>query len=263
MARRFALAALTCMELAPPALVSVAAAAGYDGVGLRLIPVPGQTLPAFDARELEYRLADTDLAVMDVEVFRLAPETRVADFEPVMAAAASLRATDILVHGADPEESRLVQSFGALCDLAHRYGLSANIEPMPWVETSTVAKAKRVIRAADKQNGALLVDPIHFYRADNSLGDLRDVALRYLQFCDARRERPADMQELIRQARGDRLFPGEGGLNLPGLLAALPEDLPLSLEIPHAGVPDPYERARRALEATRQLLGREPPGSNA
>lgn len=250
MARQFALAALTCMELAPPELVSVAAAAGYDGVGLRLIPVPGQTLPAFDLGELENRLADTDLAVMDVEVFRLAPETRVADFEPVMETAARLRATDILVHGADPDESRLIESFGALCDLAQRYGLAANIEPMPWVEVSTVAKAARLIR---RPNAAILVDPIHFFREDNRLDDLKGMPVRYLQFCDARRDKPSDMQELIRQARSDRLFPGEGGLDLRGLLAALPDGLPMSLEIPHAGGLAPYERARRALESTKLL----------
>jgi sugar phosphate isomerase/epimerase len=60
---------------------------------------------------------------------------------------------------------------------------------------------------------------------------------------------------MIRQARGDRLFPGEGGLDLRGLLAALPHDLPMSLEIPHAGGLEPRERARRALQATRKLLG--------
>jgi sugar phosphate isomerase/epimerase len=252
--RPIGLAALTCLELAPPDLVSAALAAGYDAVGFRLISVAGQTLPAFDLRELESRLEDTDLAVLDVEVFRLAPQTRIADFESVLATAARLRASDILVHGADANESRLIQSFGALCDLAQRYGLSANIEPMPWVEISTVATAKRIIDGAGRKNAAVLVDPIHFYRAENSLDDLEGVAKRYLQFCDARRERPADMQELIRQARGDRLFPGEGGLDLRGLLAALPDDLPMSLEIPHAGGLEPFERARQALKATRLFL---------
>jgi sugar phosphate isomerase/epimerase len=252
--RQISLAALTCMELAPPDLVSAAAAAGYDGVGLRLIPVPGQTLPAFDLRELEDRLADTDLAVLDVEVFRLASDTRIQDFEPVMATAARLRATDVLVHGADPEESRLVQSFGALCDLAARYGLSANLEPMPWVEISTVAKAKRIIQAARKSNAALLVDAIHFYRADNGLDDLKDVPKRYMQLCDAHPGRPADMQEIIRQARGDRLFPGEGALDLRGLMGALPADLTVSVEVPIAKKIEPFERARLALEATKRFL---------
>lgn len=254
MNRQITLAALTCIELAPPGLVSAAAEAGYDGVGFRLIPVAGQTLPPFDLPELEARLADSDLAVMDVEVFRLSPDTRIPDFEPVMAIAARLRATDILVHGADPQEARLVESFGALCDLAARYGLSANLEPMPWVDISTVAKAKRIIHGSGRKNAALLVDAIHFYRADNTLEDLKDVPKRYMQLCDAQPGRPSDMQEVIRQARGDRLFPGEGALDLRSLLRALPDDLLLSLEVPVARKIDPFERARLAIEATKRLL---------
>ena len=66
------LAALTVMELTPPEQVAVAAQAGYSHVGLRLIPVAGQTLAPFDPRELEQRLADTGIKVLDLEVFRLA-----------------------------------------------------------------------------------------------------------------------------------------------------------------------------------------------
>lgn len=249
--RKIGLAALTCIELAPPELVSVAADTGYDFVGLRLIPVATQTLPSFEMRELERRLADTGMKVLDVEVFRIDPDSNVRAYEPMLATAQRLGATDILVHGADPEEARLVENFGRLCDLAARHKLNANLEPMPWVDVSTVAKAARVVRLP---NSAVLVDPIHFYRADNRIEDLKGLKYRYLQFCDARKERPTDPQELIRQARGDRLFPGEGGLDLRGLLRALPADLPISLEIPHAGGLAPGERARRAIEATKSLL---------
>ena len=48
--------------------------------------------------------------------------------------------------------------------------------------------------------------------------------MRYVQFCDAHAGRPADMQEIIRQARGDRLLPGEGALDLRGLLHAPPAE---------------------------------------
>lgn len=256
MKRKIGLAALTCLELAPHELVSAAAAAGCDCVGLRLIPVAGQMLPHFDPRETKRRLADSGLKVLDVEVFRLDPDTDVVKFEPTLSQAAELGATELLVHGADPEEPRLVQSLGALCDLAERYGLSANLEPMPWVDVSTVAKAKRIISAAARRNAALLVDAIHFYRADNSLDDLKNVPMRYMQLCDAHPGRPADMQEMIRQARGDRLFPGEGALDLKSLLQALPADLPLSLEVPIARKMEPFERARLALAATRLLLSR-------
>jgi sugar phosphate isomerase/epimerase len=254
MTRKIGLAALTALELSPAQLVSVAAEAGYECVGLRLIPVTGQVPAALDLSELKKRVADTGVRVLDVEIFRLEPATDVAAFEPVMAAAQQLGATELLVHGADPEEARLVESFARLCELAASHGLNANIEPMPWVHISTVAKAMRILDGAGKKNGALLVDAIHFFRAGDSFSDLKGMRLRYAQFCDAPAERPADMKEIIRQAREDRLMPGEGGLDLKGLLAALPPDLPLSVEIPYKRPMGALERARLALQSTRKFL---------
>jgi sugar phosphate isomerase/epimerase len=141
-----------------------------------------------------------------------------------------------------------------LCELAGRYGLNVNVEPMPWVEVSTVAKARRILDKAARTNAALLVDPIHFFRADNSFDDLKGAPLRYLQFCDAHHGRPTEVQELMRQARGDRLFPGDGALDLRGLLGALPPGLPACIELPYAKPMPPLERARRALEASRRYL---------
>jgi sugar phosphate isomerase/epimerase len=256
--RKIGLAALTVLELPHHEQVSVAAQAGYTHVGLRLVPVAGQPYNyPLDVAEVEKRLADTGVRMLDVEVFRLTPETRIPEFESVMAAAQRLGATELLVHGADPDEARLIETFGRLCDLAARHGLSANLEPMPWVDVSNVAKAMRILDGAARANGGLLVDAIHFYRGGDTPQVLAKVGrqrLRYMQLCDARPERPSDMQEIIRQARGDRLFPGEGGLDLKGLLRALPAGIPLSLEIPVAQKLEPLERARRALAATKALL---------
>ena len=255
MKRRIGLAALTVLELSPPEQISAAAEAGYDFVGLRLVPVEGQPYHhPVDVVEIERRLADSGVPVLDVEVFRLAPETKVADFEPMLVIAARLRATDLLVHGADPDAARLGDNWGRLCDLAGAYGLAANLEPMPWVDVSTVAKANQILRAAGRSNAAVLPDAIHFFREKNSLKDLSSTRTRYVQLCDARKEEPASMDEIRRQAREDRLMPGEGGLDLRGLLKALPPDLPISLEIPYAKPMAAAQRASRALELTRRLL---------
>jgi sugar phosphate isomerase/epimerase len=252
--RSVGLAALTVLELAPAEQIGIAAQAGYDCVGLRLIPVGAQVLPRFDEREVERRLDDSGVKVLDVEVFRLTPEVRVSDFEPTMATSARLHASQLLVHGDDADQARLTESFARLCDLAARYGLAVNLEPMPWVEVSNVAKARRVLDSARRKNSALLVDAIHFFRTDNRFEELQGVRLNYMQLCDAPAQRPADMQEIVRQARADRLFPGEGGLDLKGLLRALPRDLPISLEIPYAKPKSPLDRARQALSSTRKLL---------
>jgi sugar phosphate isomerase/epimerase len=260
MTRPIGLAALTVLELPHHEQVSVAAQAGYSHVGLRLKPVTGQPHQyPIDMPEIKARLADTGVKVLDVEVFRISPDTRVADAEPVMALAAEVGAEHLLVHGGDPDEARMAENFGRFCDLAARYRLVADLEPMPWVDVSTVAKTVAVLRRAGRPNSALLVDAIHFFRAGDSVDELARVPrewLRYAQFCDARADKPTDMQEIIRQARSDRLMPGEGGLDLVGLLRALPADLPLSLEIPYAKALPPLERARRAREATLKVLDR-------
>jgi len=254
--RKLALAALTVLELPHPELVSVAAKVGYSHVGLRLVPVAGQPyLHPLDPASIEKRLADTGLGVLDVEVFRLEGGTKVLDYEEAIGVSARLGASQILVHGADENETRLIDSFGRLCDLAGKYHLGVNLEPMPWVAISSVAKAKRILEGARRKNGALLADTIHFFRADNRLDELRGMPMNYVQFCDARGERPADMQEMIRQARFDRLPPGEGALPLKDFLNEIPEQLPISLEVPMTRKLPPLERAKLVYEATLKVLG--------
>jgi hypothetical protein len=82
----FSLAALTALELPPPALIDVAAACGYDQVGIRLLPaVPGGiAYPLMEdkasLKETIARLDATGIAVADLEVVAFRPETAVAAF---------------------------------------------------------------------------------------------------------------------------------------------------------------------------------------
>lgn len=268
MTRPISLAALTVLELAPPEMVSCAAEAGYSHVGIRLLPAT-PTEPRHDLvgdtpllREVERRLADTGVKVLDAEIFRLKPDTRVADYEPALATAARLGASDLLLAGNDPDESRLVDRFAAFCDLAARYGLAASLEPMPWTDARDVAQATRIVEAAGRDNGGVLIDPFHFSRSHGRLDDVAAIApgrLRFMQFCDAPARVPATMDAILAEARAERLFPGDGGLDLLGLLRAVPRHLPLSLEVPTetlARTTGAVERARRAIAGTRALLGR-------
>ena len=85
-------------------------------------------------------------------------------------------------------------------------------------------------------------------------GHLRPPGSRSLRDWSAGLSHWLTLPRIIRQARSDRLFPGEGGLDLRGLLRALPAGIPLSLEVPISQKLPPLERARRALEATKAIL---------
>lgn len=267
MARAFCLAALTVLELDPPRQIACAADAGYDLVGLRLVPATPDEVqrPMVGdtalVRETLHCLADTGIGTLDIEIFRLKPDTDVGAYRPALETGARLGAREVLVAGNDPDEQRLVDRFAALCDLCGEFGMSANLEAMPWTDVPTFAKSAAIVAAAARDNAAILIDAIHFDRGGSDASEIAGVPagrLHYLQLCDAPAKRPSDTATLLHQARAERMMPGDGELDLRGILRAAPKDAPISLEVPMQALAQSVpavERARRLLEKTRALLG--------
>src|SRR4030095_3499509 len=106
MSRKYSLSHLTALPLAPPQLIDVAAAAGYDMVGIRMIaPAPGiACYPLMNdapmLRETFARLRDTGLSVFDIEIVRITAEYRTSAWLPFLETGAKLGARAILVVGA-------------------------------------------------------------------------------------------------------------------------------------------------------------------
>ena len=256
------LAPLTVLELAPPDLVTCAVEAGFDCVGLRLIPATAEEVqhPMIGdtplVRETARRIADAGIPVLDVEIFRLRPQTDVeGDYRAALETAARFGAREALVAGNDPDEARLIDHFAQFCDLAQEFGIGANLEPMPWTDVKNFGHGVRIVETAAHGNAGVLIDPIHFDRGGSQASEIGTCAprrVRYLQFCDAPAERPTDTATLLFQARAARLMPGDGGLDLKGIARAVPPDVPISLEIPM----DALAKTLPALERTRQMLAK-------
>ncbi len=261
MAHPIGLAALTVLELSPPDMVSCAAEAGFTSIGLRLLPPTAEEIqhPMVGdtplVRETARRLADTGIPVLDIELFRLKPDTNVEDYRAALETGARLGAREVLLAGNDPDEARLTDRFAQFCEMAHAYGMGANLEPMPWTDVRNFAQGARIVDAAGHGNGGIVIDPIHFDRGGSRAEEIAavpTVRLRYMQLCDAPAERPTETETLLHQARAERLMPGDGGLDLRGILRAVPPDLPISLEIPMRTL----TRTMPALERTRQMLAK-------
>ncbi|MDL5595411.1 sugar phosphate isomerase/epimerase [Bacillus subtilis] len=266
MGRLIGLAPLSHLELSPVEMVECAAVAGYDCVGLRLIPATDQE-PQWDSvgdtaliRDTARRLRDTGIVVSDIELFRLQPTTDLKTFRAALETGALLGARNAVVSGQVADFSQMTDLFGGFCEMAAGYGISANLEPTPWVAVGSVAAAARLIEAADCANAGILIDPIHFDRAGDrveALAELPPQYFRLMQLCDAPAQRPVDLNTLLHQARAERLMPGDGGLDLQRLLRAMPRQIALSLEVPMRSLAAQWpavERARRMLEKTRALL---------
>jgi sugar phosphate isomerase/epimerase len=277
MAYRFSLAYLTVCDITPPAAVAVAAEAGYDLVGFRLLPSTGSgSFPLMtDDRLLKETLAamkDTGVMLADIEIIRIGEHFKVSDTQAFLERGRRLGAGNVLVAGDDPNEERMIESFGQFCDLAGQYELTADLEFMPWTEVQNVSKAQRIVQAVNCSNAGVLVDALHFSRSDSSLEDLAGLPsalIHYVQMNDAlddyRRESwEGTVKAMIYNARDERGYPGEGSIDLVSMLAQLPRDTVLSLEIPRLpmlGRESPLYRAQHAIDTTRSILDRLPPCS--
>jgi sugar phosphate isomerase/epimerase len=261
------LAHLTVLDTTPPELVTVAAAAGFQAVGIRLTATPSVGVPPYDMlgdtplmRETLLRLRDTGLSVLDTEFLRFEPDLPVGVPEGFLEASARLGARHVLVMSAEPDETRTLDRFSDLCDRAAAFGLDVCLEFAIYTGVRTIAHAAEFVKRSQRRNASVLIDALHWSRSGGTPAHVATVdpaLFRYAQLCDAVPEMPRDTPGLIREARTGRLLPGEGVLPLADLVAALPATLPLAIEAPVRATAElpALERARRAYRALASLLG--------
>src|SRR5437867_3119142 len=266
--RRISLAHLTVLDTTPPELVTVAAAAGFRTIGIRLTATPSVGIPPYDIlsdgpllRETLLRLADTGVSVLDTEFLRFEPEHPVGIPEGFLEVSARLGARNVLVMSAEPEEARTIERFCELCDRAAPYGLHVGLEFAIYTGVRTLAEAADVVARSKRANASVLIDALHFSRSGGLPAHIAQVdpsLFRYAQICDAGPDMPGpgDTPALIREARTGRLLPGEGVLPLAALITALPATVPLAIEAPCRAMADlpALERAKRAYRALSSLI---------
>ena len=264
--RELSLAHLSVLDATPPELVTVAAAAGFRKVGIRLTATPSVGVPPYDMlgdtpllRETLARLADTGVSVLDVEFLRFEPEIPIGIPEGFLEAGARLGAQYAQVMSAEPLEARTMERFCELCERAQQYGLHVCLEFAIYTGVRTLSDAVRVVKKSGYANTSVLVDALHFSRSGGWPSDIAGVdasLFRFAQICDAPALIPTAAADLIREARTGRLLPGAGALPLRDPVKALPAAIPLSIEVPDratAGLPA-LERAQHAYRSMRALL---------
>lgn len=156
-------------------------------------------------RETLRQLQSTGVSVADLEVVAFRPETDVASFTPFFEAGACLGAKHILVAAYDPDLARFSDRYRQFCEAAAKYGLTSDLEFMPWTSVPDLKTAMRIVGGVDHPGAGILVDALHFDRSRSRIEDLRTVPLQrlnYWQLCDCPAERPTTTEQFIHAARG-------------------------------------------------------------
>jgi sugar phosphate isomerase/epimerase len=264
--RKFSLAYLTVYGCPPPEMTYIAARAGYDFVSFRPIPLglPGE--PSFELaanptllKQTRTALASTGLRVLDIELARVADGVDPTSYRPALEVGAELGAKHVISSIWTADRVFATECWGEICDLAKPLGLTVDLEFVTFASVRTLREALDVARAAARGNGGILVDMLHFSRSRVPLADLDAVPRDWFHFvhlCDAPAAIPASRDELVRAAREERLYPGEGGIDLVSILRRIP-DVPLSVEVPHLARVRELgyaEHAFRCLESAKKFL---------
>ncbi|NLN49563.1 MAG: sugar phosphate isomerase/epimerase [Clostridiales bacterium] len=244
MSRKFSLAYLTIPGTNPAEQISIAAEAGYDYVSLRPIPMhlPNEPLFQFDKdkklfNDIKKSLEENHIRLLDIELARIREDLRVEDYESAFEAAARLGATDVISSIWTKDKTYYCSEFAKICDLANRYSLRVNLEFVTFAGVVDLEDAMEVLGAVNKDNAFLLIDTLHAHRSKVSPEELSKVAqdkFGLIHLCDGPAFIPVlDDPDMIGVAREGRLYPGEGSIDLKGMLLAMPEN-PISIELPNS-----------------------------
>lgn len=254
------LAAGVMPDFSPQQTVAAAAQSGWPAVGVWYDPATWTPATTIEVRD---RIADAGLVALDIEVIWLKPGPDDPAHFAAIDAGAAIGARNVLVVSSEPAPARTAEKLQRLSDHAAAAGMRVCLEFAAFTTVDHVQSALAILDQAGCEDVGLLIDPLHLARTGGSPGDVATVdphRFPYAQFCDAAASGPppSDVPAIIHEALDLRLMPGDGALPLGELLAVLPRDTPLSVELRSAalrdGYPDPVERARVLLTATRQWL---------
>ncbi|HEY9304775.1 MAG TPA: sugar phosphate isomerase/epimerase family protein [Mycobacterium sp.] len=208
-------------------------------------------LAAMDERGVSIALGEGLLIVPGVDVGSYA-----ADLDIM----AELRIPRINTVSLEPDRTRTVDQLATLVDLAAERGILTSVEPVPGLAIADLPSAMGAVEQVGRDELSLLIDTMHVARSGAGPEDLRALPaerIGHVQLCDVPL-RSTKQHRYTDEAMYHRLAPGEGELPLAEMLAALPRDCVVGLEVPmrsraEAGV-NASDRIRPCVEAARALL---------
>jgi sugar phosphate isomerase/epimerase len=254
---------LTIFDASPPELIDIAAGLDIPLVSLwTQLPLQANLPLVTEANKAHTlaRMRDTGVKLGNIECFNLTPEVKPEDFRRAVALGAELGATSLVAINAwDPERSRALDNFVALCRIAAEYGLKVNVEFISMGKVRTLEDAVAFVTDSGEPNVGVTVDFLHLIRTGGTPADLAKIGpklIGYIQICDGPLEMP--QEKWNDEGFEQRELPGHGEFPLKELLAAIPAGVTVGVEVPQrsrreAGV-SAAERAKLAVEGARRLL---------
>jgi len=251
---------LSVFGMPPVAFVDLAADLGCEFVGIGLSPSGDfnpQGYASWSLRDdpamrgdLRRMLDERGVRIGIVEGFAIIPGHDPRAFAGDLDIVAELGATRIAAVSIGKDIGQAIEGFAILAAMAAERGLMISVEMGSLGPLDRVAPTLEVCRGVGAANLTLILDVMHFFRLGNTIADLCAIPpdlIGYAQLCDA--PWAPRFETYIEEAMYERLAPGDGALPLAEFVAALPDGIDVSLEIPMRARALAGEGPRERLEA--------------
>jgi sugar phosphate isomerase/epimerase len=251
-------------------MLAATAAEGFRGVSLWALHARLVSEDGLSTKDIARRCDAHGLQVRVVEIDRVGGWPRAdragidAEVRPVFELAARLGAEEVLVFTIDEEPVDLeiaARGFSYLCDLAAPHGLRVGLEFLPWTGIPDLRTAWAIVRRAGRENGGLVLDTWHFQRQHGGmdLDTLRAIPSERIHVLQLNDALAAPAGSVTDETMNRRLLPGEGAIDIAGLLDTLQAMGAEPMLAPEVFNHDlaalgPDEAARQVAAATRRVL---------
>jgi sugar phosphate isomerase/epimerase len=225
-----------------------AAAAGFTGIGLHASDYQLMHDAGLDDPSVRSVLAACSLTLVEVEFLSgWANSPGHADAQRAAAVFGAMGAAFRPHHVTAGELTadrfdidRAAAGLGAVCQYLAPSGLWVAVEAFPWSGLKDVATARAVVERSGAPNAGLMIDVWHFYNSRSTLADLDGLAPQQILAVQLNDGHLVDHDYLLEARRG-RLLPGDGQLDVAGLITGLHERGfrgPYCVEVSHPGYRD-------------------------
>jgi sugar phosphate isomerase/epimerase len=144
----------------------------------------------------------------------------------------------------------VVEHFASTCDLAAQYNVTCDLENLPMWGVKTLRQAWSVVSAADRPNGGIVFDTLHYIRSGSTLDMLKEIPgdrIHCVQLSDGPLRLPAGVA--LEENCFDRSWPGTGEFPLIEIVRTLADMDALRQVSPEVFSPDNATRSAAKIAA--------------
>lgn len=238
---------LTLGHLAPLEFIRAAREAGASSISLFLHPNPsvgadpaGSLIERPALREATIvALRDAGIKVAVAEECRIGEDFTLAQLLRRLETSVALGAQRLNLLVTDPEAVRADDNFATFARHVADAGVDIVVEFTPLTAIPDLETAHLWAR---RHGCRIMLDTLHYERTGGTPDALAAFlraspgAIGHVQVCDGPAGRLSDMKSYAHEAVRDRAAPGAGAIPLAEILRLIPDDVPLSVEVPSSAV---------------------------